>query len=57
VPVIAVFPGQAPYEPIVFRGGYRKQDILDALEKATGRRLGEDRGDLAEASSTVPPVN
>ena len=36
--MIAIFPGDAPYEPIVFRGGYRKQDIIAALDRASGRR-------------------
>lgn len=40
VPVIAVFPGGSPYEPIVFRGGYTKQGLIDALAKATGRPVG-----------------
>jgi thiol:disulfide interchange protein DsbD len=38
VPVIAIFPGGAPYQPIVFRGGYRQQDIIDALSEANSRR-------------------
>jgi suppressor for copper-sensitivity B len=38
VPVIAIFPGKAPYEPIVFRGGYRQKDIIDALAEAKRRR-------------------
>ncbi len=38
VPVIAVFPGNAPYQPIVFRGGYSQQDLLNALQRATSGR-------------------
>ena len=34
VPVIAVFPGGAPYKPIVILGGYRQQDIINALAEA-----------------------
>ncbi len=34
VPTIAIFPAGRPNEPIVFRGGYTKQRILDALEQA-----------------------
>jgi thiol:disulfide interchange protein len=33
VPVIAIFPVDRPNEPIVFRGAYTKQQILEALEK------------------------
>ena len=32
VPVIAIFPGDRPYEPIVFRGGYTKSRVVDALQ-------------------------
>jgi thiol:disulfide interchange protein/DsbC/DsbD-like thiol-disulfide interchange protein len=50
VPVIAVFPGNAPYEPIVFRGGYTKQGLIEALEKATGRQLrGDSKNTIAAA--------
>lgn len=37
VPVIAIFPGSSPYEPIVFRGGYRQQDLISALSRASAR--------------------
>jgi suppressor for copper-sensitivity B len=36
VPVIAIFPASDPYKPIVFRGQYSEQAILDAIAKATG---------------------
>jgi suppressor for copper-sensitivity B len=39
VPVIAIFPASAPYEPIVFRGAYTKSELISALERATGRQL------------------
>lgn len=38
VPVIAIFPGGTPYEPIVFRGGYSKNDIIGAIAEAGNRR-------------------
>jgi thiol:disulfide interchange protein len=38
IPVIAIFPGGAPYEPIVFRGSYSKDDIIGALAEAKNRR-------------------
>jgi thiol:disulfide interchange protein DsbD len=44
VPVIAVFPGNAPYQPIVFRGGYSQQDLIDALRSANTRRQRTDSG-------------
>jgi thiol:disulfide interchange protein DsbD len=34
VPVVAIFPAGDPNRPIVFRGGYTKQALLDAIEKA-----------------------
>ncbi len=37
VPVIAIFPGNAPYHPIVFSGGYRKQDLIAALDRTKNR--------------------
>lgn len=39
VPVIAIFPGNDPYNPIVFLDGYKQSMIIEALEKATGRKL------------------
>jgi thiol:disulfide interchange protein len=51
VPVIAIFPGNAPYEPIVFRGGYRQQDIIGALAEANSRRAAP-----AVSRETPPPV-
>jgi thiol:disulfide interchange protein len=39
VPVIAVFPGNDPYRPIVFRGAYTQSGLIEALENATGRNL------------------
>ncbi len=39
VPVIAIFPGDDPYKPIVFRGGYRQQDLIAALDRAKSRSV------------------
>jgi len=44
VPVIAIFPGSRPYEPIVFRGGYSKQSLLEAIDDAASGS--GDRGSL-----------
>ncbi|TWT67740.1 Thiol:disulfide interchange protein DsbD precursor [Posidoniimonas polymericola] len=38
VPVIAIFPGGAPYEPIVFRGIYTQGDLTAAIEEAKTRK-------------------
>jgi thiol:disulfide interchange protein DsbD len=38
VPVIAIFPAHQPYRPIVFRGGYTKSALLEAIAAATGQR-------------------
>ncbi len=38
IPVIAIFPGRAPYEPIVFINGYRQKDIIEAIAEAKNRR-------------------
>jgi thiol:disulfide interchange protein DsbD len=56
VPVIAIFPGDRPYEPIVFRGGYTQAGLIDALEQATGRRL-RTNGTVAEATAAATPLN
>lgn len=34
VPVLAIFPADDPNHPIVIRGGYTKQSLLDVLKKA-----------------------
>ena len=36
VPVIAIFPADRPYRPIVFHGGYTKAGLLEAIDQATG---------------------
>jgi thiol:disulfide interchange protein len=57
VPVIAVFPGGRPYEPIVFRGGYTQDDLIGALESATGRPLRDGGSTVAEAKTAAGPLN
>jgi thiol:disulfide interchange protein len=57
VPVIAIFPGSAPYHPIVFSGGYTQQGLISALEKAAGRRPPADSRSVAEASTVAAPMN
>ena len=34
VPVLAIFPAGNPNEPIVFRGGYTRQELVDSLLRA-----------------------
>jgi thiol:disulfide interchange protein len=57
VPVIAIFPGDRPYEPIVFRGGYTQNGLIAALEKASGRTLRPEGGAVAEATTATAPLN
>ncbi|MEX2091688.1 MAG: cytochrome c biogenesis protein CcdA [Pirellulales bacterium] len=54
VPVIAIFPGDRPYEPIVFRDGYTSSGLIAALEQATGRKLSTGGDAVALAA---PPLN
>ncbi|MCI0334291.1 MAG: thioredoxin family protein [Planctomycetes bacterium] len=57
VPVIAIFPGNAPYYPIVFGGGYTKQGLIAALQRATGGRAQSPGQSVAEAAATAAPMN
>lgn len=56
VPVIAIFPASDPYNPIVFRGQYTKQDILDALAQAANGKGASASGKtaLSQATSADP---
>ncbi len=56
VPVIAIFPGNAPYNPIVFRGGYRQQDLIDALAEATTRRAKTEISRGSQPPTFTPAV-
>jgi thiol:disulfide interchange protein/DsbC/DsbD-like thiol-disulfide interchange protein len=57
VPVIAIFPGDAPYKPLVFGGSYTQQGLIEALEKATGRQLQSAGQSVAEAAPPASSVN
>jgi thiol:disulfide interchange protein len=57
VPVIAIFPGDTPYRPIVFRGGYTKQKLINALQKAGSGRSQMQSSGIAEATAAAAPVN
>lgn len=48
VPVIAIFPADRPYRPIVFHGGYTKAGLLEAINQATGG--------AAAKTAALPPV-
>ena len=56
VPVIAIFPGNAPYDPIVFGGGYTKDKLIAAIQRATSRRGDATSPTVAEAG-TLQPMN
>jgi thiol:disulfide interchange protein len=56
VPVIAIFPGDRPYEPIVFRGGYTQDSLIEALEKASGRPLRGEAGAAVAETAGVSPL-
>ncbi len=47
VPVIAIFPGDRPFEPIVFRDGYTAGGLISALRQANHGRASKPRSSLA----------
>ncbi len=51
VPVIAIFPGDAPYSPIVFNGGYTSQKLIAALDQAKGRGAKTARSTSSSSSA------
>jgi thiol:disulfide interchange protein len=53
VPVIAIFPGNSPFKPIVFRGGYRKHDLIAALDSAKSRGTATARRSIPESTVTA----
>jgi thiol:disulfide interchange protein len=56
VPVIAVFPGNAPFRPIVFRGSYSQQDLVNALQRASGGGV-RSGSEAVAAAPTVDSLN
>jgi thiol:disulfide interchange protein DsbD len=57
VPVIAIFPGSSPYEPIVFGGGYTQEGLIAALQRASDRNARPSGASVAEAATIAPPMN
>lgn len=51
VPVIAIFPADRPYQPIVFPAGYTKGALIEAIEKATGGRRSEQTASRAAGAN------
>jgi thiol:disulfide interchange protein len=56
VPVVAIFPGSAPYEPIVFRGAYSKDDIISAISEANLRRGGTQVSRESQPATLTPAI-
>jgi thiol:disulfide interchange protein len=56
VPVVAIFPGNSPYQPIVFGGGYTKDKLIAALQSAPSRR-GPSAGPSVAEAATIKPMN
>jgi thiol:disulfide interchange protein len=57
VPVIAIFPGDAPYEPIVFRGGYTSEKLIAALDRAKSRGVKTASRPSPESTASAAPRN
>lgn len=53
VPVIAIFPGNAPYDPIVFRGGYTSEKLIAALDRAKNRRTTTARASVIDSTAAA----
>lgn len=53
VPVIAIFPGDRPHEPIVFRDGYTAQGLISALGQAESRKGSAVSSSVASAGPAV----
>jgi thiol:disulfide interchange protein len=55
VPVIAIFPGDDPYRPIVFSGGYTSQKLIAALDRAKGRGVKTASRPSPESTASAAP--
>jgi suppressor for copper-sensitivity B len=55
VPVIAIFPGDEPYKPIVFRGSYWQRDLVAALERAKSRNSTPGGNSIVESTAAASP--
>jgi thiol:disulfide interchange protein len=53
VPVIAVFPGDRPYEPIVFRDGYTAHGLITALRQAASGKPSKSGQSVASAAAPL----
>jgi thiol:disulfide interchange protein len=53
VPVIAIFPGDRPHEPFVFRDGYSAKGLISALSQTRGRRGASTSPSVASAGPAV----
>ena len=53
VPVIAIFPGDRPYEPIVFRDGYTAGGLIAALKQAGAGRGRQSTEAVATAAQAI----
>lgn len=53
VPVIAIFPGERPYEPIVFRDGYTAHGLIAALKQAGGSKTARPSQAVAAAETAL----
>jgi suppressor for copper-sensitivity B len=53
VPVIAIFPGETPYKPIVFPGRYTQQDLIAALERASSGQSKTVARPFAESTASA----
>ena len=55
VPVIAIFPGEDPYHPRVFLGGYSQQGLIAALDRAKSRGTKTANRSIVESTASAAP--